>query len=147
MGAAHYPIEALDPATGGTIIVKVMSDLVVRFQKTRPAAMMHELIGDRSDPRSGSPVQYVLKHPFAIFTGLRELQVGGTCYCGVPTCAYTNSGAKIPPVPGKVFCVYINPKGVLFEWRWEPADPDASGLPLGHDDPERFEMRIWPKQS
>lgn len=142
--AAHFPIKALSPDTGGDKIVKLMSDLVVRFQKTRPASMLHEVIGDRSDPTTGSPVQHVLAAPAAIFDGVRDFQVGGTCYSGVPACAYTNGGAKIPPVPGKVFCVYVNPHGIVFEWRWEPADPDVEGLPLGYHD--RFGKRLWPKQ-
>lgn len=91
-GNAFYPIPAFSPETGAHTIVKLMGDLIVRFQKTRPQSMIYEVIGDRSDPSSGSPVQQVLSNPVAIFEGVRDHQAGGRCYCGIPTCAYTNGG-------------------------------------------------------
>jgi hypothetical protein len=119
-----------------------MADLVSEIQRYGPAAQIHEIIGDRTDETSGSPVQQVLAHPDAIFEGIRDHQEGGTCYTGRPSCAYTNSGSKIPPVPGKVYCVYLNPRGHYFVSRWEIADPDVPGLPLGYQG--RYRIKVWP---
>lgn len=141
---AHFPIPALCPKTKGTIIVKLMADLVSKLQRYGPAARVYEIRGDRNDPTTGSPVQQVLAKPVAVFEGIRDHQTGGTCYTGLPTCAYTNGGAKIPPVPGKVYCVYVNPRGHYFESRWEDADPDDAGLPIGYQG--RYKQRIWPNQ-
>lgn len=144
MTPAHHPIQARCPATGNIKVVKLLADLALKILKIGPKSRYHEIVGDRTDPTAGSPVQQILLNPAAIFESVREHQDGGWCYCGVPTCAYTNSGAKIPPVPNKVFCVYVNPGNYLFEWRWEPADPDDKGLPLGYQ--ERYKVKVWPRQ-
>lgn len=143
-GAAHYPLPALDPLTGRTKTVRLMAELADRILRYGPRQRYFEVAGDRADETTGSPVQQVLREPVAVFCGIREHQHGGTCYTGCPSCAYTNGGSKVPPWPGKVFCVYVNPRDHLFEWRWEPADPDEPGVPLGHQD--RFKERIWPRQ-
>lgn len=121
-----------------------MADLFSKLQRYGPPVRIHEIIGDRQDPSSGSPVQQVLLKPTAVFEHIREHQEGGLCYCGVPTCAFTNDGAKVPPRPGMVYCVYISPGDRYFESRWEKADPDDPGLPLGHA--VRYKVRVWPKQ-
>ena len=140
---AFHPIIARCPKTGKEKTVKLMASDATRFVKYGPPVRIHEVIGDRTDPTTGSPVQQVLLNPTAIFGGVREHQKGGHCYCGLPTCAYTNAGAKIPPVPNKVFCVYVNPGEKLFEWGWEQADPDDPMIPLGWN--SRYQERIWPK--
>jgi hypothetical protein len=126
-------------------VIVLTADLADKILRYGPRQRFYEIVGDRLDETTGSPVQQVLLHPAAIFSGVREHQEGGTCYTGVPTCAYTNGGSKVPPVPGKVFCVYVNPRDRLFEWGWEQADPDEVGLPIGWQ--ERFKERIWPKPS
>jgi len=141
---AYYPIPAFWPfAEVEPKVVKLMADLVSRLQRYGPASRIYEIIGDRADPTKGSPVQQVLLRPTAIFEGIREHQAGGMCYCGIPTCAFTNSGAKIPPIPNKVYCVYLNAGGKYFESGWEPADPDEPGLPREYQ--IRYGVKLWPK--
>jgi hypothetical protein len=140
---AFHPISARCPETGKEKTVKLMATDADHILKYGPKVRYYDMVGDRTDPTTGSPVQQVLLHPKAIFKGVREHQGGGHCYCGIPTCAYTNSGAKIPPVPNKVYCVYLNAGDKLFEWGWETPDPDEPELPLGWKD--RYQERIWPK--
>jgi hypothetical protein len=45
-----------------------------------------------------------------------------------------------------VFLVYVDPRDRLFEWRWDKEDPNASGHPLGWNDPLRFKVKLWTKQ-
>jgi hypothetical protein len=142
----HFPIQAFCPMTGSLRTFYLTEDLVLGVLKFRPRSSYYAVVGDRTDPSSGSPVQQVLLAPTAVFSGVREHQEGGLCYCGTPTCAYTNDGAKIPPVPGKVFLVYVNPRGHLFEWRWDQEDPEFPGYPIGWDDKSRFREQLWPTQ-
>ena len=143
---AYYPIPALCPITGNKKEVKLTQELAQKVLKFGPQARYYEVVGDRTDVTTGSPVQQVLLNPTAVFAGVREHQQGGMCYCGQPTCAYTNGGAKIPPVPGMVFLAYVNPRDELFEWRWDQADQNHAELPVDYDHPNRFKVRIWPKQ-
>jgi hypothetical protein len=140
---AYFPIPALCGHTGKQKLVKLMATDATKVMKFGPQARYYELAGDRTDSTTGSPVQQVLLNPHAIFEGVRDHQSGGLCYCGSPTCAYTNDGAKIPPVPDKVFCVYLSPLERLFEWGWEISDPDYPGLPLGWK--TRYKVQLWPK--
>jgi len=137
-------MPALCPVTGGQKSIKLMADLVRKLMTEGPQTRVYDIIGDRNDPTCGSPVQEVLLKPIAVFEHIREHQKGGMCYCGIPTCRYTIGGAKVPPPPNMVYCVYINPGDRFFESRWEPADPDHEGLPLGYQ--TRYKMKIWPKQ-
>ena len=143
---SYYPLPALDPASGGTKKVRLMTDLADQVLRYGPRQRYHEIVGDRQDPTTGSPVQQILTKPAAVFGGVCEHQQGGVCYTGLPSCAYTNSGSKVPPFPEKVFCVYVNPQDKVYEWGWEQADPDTVGLPLGYQDTKRFKEQLWPRQ-
>jgi hypothetical protein len=141
--AAHFPIPAFSPTTGGTRTVFLLADTFGKMQRYGPASRIYDIIGDRTDPSTGSPVQEVLLHPVAVFEHIREHQDGGYCYSGKPSCRFTNGGSKIPPMPNMVYCVYVNNAGRYFESGWEQEDPDKPGYPLGYQD--RFKTTIWPK--
>jgi hypothetical protein len=141
--AKYFPIPALCPKTGGQKVIKLTDDTVKKIRTYGPAVRMYDIIGEKGKDGSRSPVQEILLHPYQVFEHIREHQVGGSCYCGVPSCAFTNGGNITPPHPGKVYCVYVNPADMYFESGWEPADPDDPCLPLGWQ--ARYKERIWPK--
>jgi len=143
---AYYPIPALCPTTGGKRELKLTHALASRIMKYGPQARYYDVVGDRTDSTTGSPVQQVLLGPTAIFAGIREHQQGGTCYCGHPTCAYSNGGAKLPPIPGMIYLVYVSPRDEIFEWRWDQADKEQPDLPVGYNSPNRFRVQIWPRR-
>ncbi len=140
----HSQVPALDPATAGQKIVKLRDELLLRYLKQGPEHKFYEVTGDRTDPTSGSPLQQVLAKPRAVFSGVRDYEQGGYCYCGLPTAAYTNGGSKVPPRPGMIYCVYVDPRDWVYEWGWEVPDEIEVSLPEDYDAPERFERMIWP---
>ncbi len=83
-------------------------------------------------------VPYVLEAPTAIFEGLREEMDedhsahGWRCYCGVPKCSYGAEGEERPPRRGQVFLVFVNDKGIAYNWRWEKADDMDDKLPIDY---------------
>ena len=143
VAAPHYPLPAFCPDTGGTKVIRLAEELIHRLMRNGPPTRIHEIIGDRTDKNTGSPVQQVLLKPAVVFEHIRQHQPGGRCYCGIPTCAYTKDGSKIPPIPNMVYCVYTNPNDWFFESGWEEADPDEPTMPLGHQ--TRFKVKLWPK--
>jgi hypothetical protein len=93
-------IPALCPISGGSKVVYLTMDLVEKVLRYGPRSRYFAIVGDRSDPTTGSPVQETLLHPTVVFKGVREHQDGGVCYTGKPSCRYTESGAKVPPISG-----------------------------------------------
>jgi len=142
----HSIILAFDPDTNGFKTVKLADDLLFHYHKEGPEHKYHEVVGHVTDPKGGSPVQDILAKPVAVFGGVRDYEQGGVCYCGLPNAAYTNGGAKIPPRPGMIFCVYVSPLEWVYEWGWELPDEMEPMLPEDYDSPERFERKIWPEK-
>ncbi|HET6248678.1 MAG TPA: hypothetical protein VFE47_13330 [Tepidisphaeraceae bacterium] len=138
----HVVVPVFCPRTETRKSAYLTAGLVDKILRYGPRSRYHAIVGDRSDPTTGSPVQQVLLNPVVVFEGVREHQHGGICYSGIPTCRYTDEGA---PIPGFVFLVYINPMDWLYEWRWDKEDPNMPGYPLGWDDPARFKAKLWPK--
>jgi hypothetical protein len=90
--------------------------------------------------------RHVLRSPDALLNGCRVPQPGpgvpwGKCYVGshenTPSIRNPTNQA-VPMPPGYVFCAYVDPEGVLIEWRLEPADKDKPWLPDGYGDESRF---------
>jgi len=79
-----------------------------------------------------SLVPFTLSHPDSIFGGLRPPDdkysgesPGWLCYCSRPVNDFTATGDVCNPQPNKVFVVFVNEDGLIFNWRWENADIDA----------------------
>ncbi len=89
----------------------------------------------------------VLQKPTAVFRGLlREKDQersgrGWLCYCGRPEYAYDRDGGRVPPREGFVFLAFMTDDFVVYNWRWEKANPEDPNLPLEMD-PVRFEERV-----
>ena len=134
-----------NPRGPGACKFKIPSDLIDRYMRYGPAHKFFDLYA----------VQYVLRHPAAIFEGLeREQQQNGLCYAGIPPFIRRESQAsmrpgsaevqlvELPPPAGMTFVVFMNFKYVIFDWRWEQADAKNSGHPTGWE--TRFTKRLWP---
>lgn len=141
METAHYPLTAFDPDTEGQKQVKLLKEDFSRIQRNDPPHKVYHLIGENG---AHSSVQEVLNNPCAIFSGVRDHQVGGVCYCGIPSRRWFNSGSSADPPPGFVFLVYVSPRGCVFEWRWTRADDQHGCWPVDWED--RFNGGLlWPK--
>jgi len=88
-------------------------------------------------------VPEVLKNPEVVFQGLeREGQEEGLCYVGRPSRDFHSTTIEVPAPPGKVFLVFVERGGKVFEWRWEPSEDDEPAYPENYR--ERFGRVLWP---
>lgn len=85
--------------------------------------------------------------PTAVFRGLKRggdtppSVNDGWAFFGKPRRAYENDGTPVCPPEGKLFVVYADKDGFVFDWDWTPEDPDRSGYPLGPTN-DRFEEEV-----
>ncbi|MGH7138246.1 MAG: hypothetical protein ACREHD_21040 [Pirellulales bacterium] len=129
-------IVALNPTDNSTCEVFVSFD--------RMQAVGRRSLGQAKE--CGYIVPEILQQPCAVFEGLRRDEdedrggVGWRCYCGVPAHAYRADGTVTRPYPSQVYLVFVNDEGVVYNWRWEKADPDDPLIPLDHQ--TRFKRRL-----
>ena len=148
----HLPLKAKCPITGGVKPVAVPmtggDSVLSRVQSgDMPRHALWELCGGQQGEPGSRCVVWVLENPSAIFGGVREHQHGVFCYCGIPPCRCTNESVRCPPPPKRVFTVYLNPREVVYLWRWERSDPEDDTLPLDWFAARRFsEGMLWPKR-
>lgn len=128
-------IAALNPIDKSTCEVFVSFD--------RMQAVGRRSLGHANE--CGYTVLEILQRPTAVFEGLRRDEdedrhaAGWRCYCGIPTHAYRADGTATRPYVGQVYLVFVNDEGIVYNWRWEKADPDDPLLPLDHQ--TRFKKR------
>lgn len=128
-------VQAVNPEDGKPCEVFISQERILSLRKRGMGAIKE----------AGFLVEYCLKHPTAIFEGLRRDEdedcrgVGWRCYCGTPNCAYASDGKETNPPRGKVFLVFVNDEGVAYNWRWDLADAENNRLPEHYD--IRFKRR------
>jgi len=129
--------EAIDP-TDGKNTCWVMNQSTLQFAARR---------GHRIRVLEAAElVPFVLLHPTSIFQGLRNeadddtATPGWLCYCGVPLTRFERDGSRKNALPRKVFLVFVNTEGIIYEWRWENADVDDPRLPFDHEN--RFRKQV-----
>ena len=129
-------IDAIDPNNGRLFTVQMSHDRLVNVAGR----------GKKNAMEAKFLVPYVLRKPTSIFEGLKEEEdddprgVGWRCYCGVPTCSYTQDGNEALPYLGKVYLVFVNHDGIVYNWRWEESDGFNPDLPINYD--SRFRERL-----
>lgn len=78
-------------------------------------------------------VPTILRAPRAIFKGIRDENDEGLCYVGVPSCSFRGAeGHRAPPWEKEVFLVFVNPEGIIYNWRWEKRALDNPFLPVDY---------------
>ena len=88
----------------------------------------------------------VVLRPVNVFRGLKRdnpksAKVNdGWAFCGHPRFTFDNQGNKLPPPSGKVFVVYANEDGFVFDWDWVESCPHDEESPV--DSQLRFENPI-----
>jgi hypothetical protein len=129
-------IAALDPVDKSACEVFVSYD---RMQAVGRRSLGHA-------KECGYIVPAILQHPTAVFEGLRRDEdedrggAGWRCYCGIPAHGYGIDGAARRPYAGQVYLVFVNDEGIVYNWRWEKADPHDLLLPVDHQ--TRFKRRL-----
>lgn len=125
-------IEGIDPQDGGLWDIRI-TDRRIKTVADRGKGPAMEL---------GYIVPWVLRHPAAIFQGVREEgEAEWLCYCAIPQKAFRKeSGQEIPPYPDEVYLVFVDADRIAYNARWEKCDQDNPKLPEKHE--TRF-IRRW----
>ena len=114
-----------------------LSDADAPELRVHPPFMVHQLL--RCAPT-------VLAFPTSVFRGLRrsgELR-DGIAYCGHVAVRYDNDGAEVGAPEGKLFCVYVNAQGYVFDWDWVAQDPDRPDRPTQWNLRFNEQLEHWP---
>jgi hypothetical protein len=129
-------IKAFDPVTGGEIEVYISQERLLAIGKRSQGQTLE----------AAYLVPLTLQCQGLVFEGLRREAdedrrgAGWRCYCSLPDRSYAPDGVRRSPRRGHVYLVFVNDDRVAYNWRWEPADPSDSSLPLAHEN--RFRRRL-----
>lgn len=136
--------EAVSLATGKTDWIFTLS--YRRIQQLGQQSNRGELL------RAAQLVRFALKHPTAIFRGIRFEEderhschsPAWLCYCSCPLTDFTRAGVEISAPPKMVFLVFVNEDRTIYNWGWERADLDAwdagKRLPVNYQN--RFQENV-----
>ena len=98
--------------------------------KAHPPYVVHELL---------HCARRVVLAPTRVYRGLKRSDRGmpkinqGWAFCGRPRQGFDNAGNSIPEPDDKVFVVYADADGYVFDWDWIQQNPDEDGCPFGPD--------------
>ena len=130
IGDTH--IEGVNPGGDDLCQFRLSKNLAEKVRKDGPGHKFFEL----------QLVLETLQRPKVIFEGLeRESFQASFCYVSKPDRRYSNDGECWPPVPGRVFLVYVRDDLRVLDWEWHPAavhDPD-----IPDDTENRFGREKW----
>jgi hypothetical protein len=133
----YLTLLAIEPKDGS-----LSCEVLVSFDRMQSVARR----GMGHAKECGLIVPAILQKPSAIFEGLRQDDdedrrgFGWRCYCGIPEHSFRADGSEARPYPGQVYLVFVNDERVVYNWRWERADPNDPFLPLNHE--TRFKKRL-----
>ena len=103
-----HSIQGKNPFGAGDVEFKI-SDKKIENTRYEPDHKFCELV---------YVLALVMKEPSAIFRGLkREGYERGLCFSGKTSRYWRNRTTETPFPPGKVFCIYVDDNGFIFEWR------------------------------
>jgi hypothetical protein len=128
---------AVELLEGSRVLLDAFNPLDGQYHKVTVTPAHIEITRKRGPGPAHELVELVpptLFRPTAVFRGLRESgQDQRLCFVSSPRLAYDyETGLRVPPWPGGVFCVFVNEAKVLYTWRWEPSDPLDRTLPAGY---------------
>jgi hypothetical protein len=70
----------------------------------------------------------VLASPEVVYYGTRvDWGEEGLCFCGRPELHYDADGRRLPFPEGCLYCVFVGPRDVVYEWRIERAERVEEG--------------------
>ncbi len=117
----------------GSACVLLLRSRKIEETARRGSGPAHEL---------GYTVPWAVKNPTAMFRGVREEgEPKWRCYVSRPGRAYDyRTGECRSAWAGEVFLVFVNDDRIIYNWRWEKADPNDADLPEGYA--SRFDERI-----
>lgn len=134
---ARLEVEAVNPEDGSEWTFLISYDRLRFLGRASRGHVMEAAYCLRS----------VLRRPTASYRGLLREEdqarsgCGWLCYCGQPERGYLEDGTEIPPPEGLVFLAFVTDENVVYNWRWEKADPHDPSLPRERE-PERFKERV-----
>jgi hypothetical protein len=129
-------INAYDPESKGEIEVYISHERLLAVGRRSKGQILE----------AAELVPQVLQCRGPVFEGFRKEEdedkrgVGWRCYCGIPDRSYSQDGERCPPRRKQVYLVFVNEDRVVYNWRWELADPDDPLLPQGVEN--RFARRL-----
>jgi hypothetical protein len=128
------PLDAINPSDGKTW------QLFVRTRKIEAVAKR----GMGAAKELAYTVPWAVKHPCAIFRGVRdEGEQDWLCYVAAPSQAYDyKTGDTVEAWKGEVFLVFVNDDRIIYNWRWEEADPINPKLPKDWE--HRYTEKVLP---
>jgi hypothetical protein len=116
--------EALRPDGRGTWEVYVSYDDLERVAK----------LGVRRFQELAGLVPDALRHPVAVFRGVRVHEADAFIYVGLPNQPFAFPGSRRTGRRDEVLVVYLTSDRVIYNWRWLPADPVVRVLPRDHQE-------------
>jgi len=130
----YHPIECFDPDDGQTC------DLLVNNKDIAVAPKL----GRWYTPTLAECVPATVKHPKAVYRGLKrdDDSTIGYCYIGQPPHKFPG-GKKAPVKTTEFFFVFVSEERVIYEWRWEECSPNQM-LNLANGPVPRFHARLHP---
>jgi hypothetical protein len=114
--------EALRPDGRGTWEVYISYDRLERMARKREWKFKELAV----------LVPDALRHPAAVFRGVRGEDHDAFVYVGLPAGKGAPPGGRALLSPGEVFVVLLTANRVVYNWRRLPADPTVLVLPLNH---------------
>lgn len=122
------------------------------------ARRCQETEGTQEEIRTTVACQYSVDIPAAGFEGIRHVDgafgdpkqfvelpdPAGICLSGIPPYRQLREDIRVPPPPGKTFCLVASTKCEIWNWFWIVSDPVDEQLPIDWD--KRFDRQVWPKQ-
>lgn len=137
-GLHPYVAQAPEPKVGGKCTYHA-TDTRLRFVAKRGVGALQE---------ANETLREVLLNPKFVFQGVRQDDDeapdgdGWLCYIGRPKTRIDHAtGSRRGTTADRAFLVFVTKEGILYNWRWEEADPVTCKPTNCHG---RFRKQVFP---
>lgn len=135
MRGVSYITECFCPVTEAERDIGATATYLDKLARNLPPRCLHEFT---------ALVPLTLREPDTVWAGVREPDPGadnaGFCFARYFPHRLDGNGGTYPNREGFVFCVYVNPAFLIYEFRWDESDPADHRYPRGCK--TRFQRQI-----